>query len=223
MAALDIATAKAYAARAGFSGHALDTIVAIAMGESGLRPDATNTAGNSAGVDRGIVQINSAYHPEVSDACAFDPECAFQQAYRISSSGARFTPWSVFNSGAYERHLPKVMSTSVGDVAGDVAGAAGDLVSGAGGLLGKATDLIGGAVGGAAGVVVDPVVNAVGKMFGGFVNDLARAGLAAVFVVAALGLIVAGVWQAVAPRVRAAADKAGQTAQEVAPYAAMLA
>lgn len=99
MATLTIAEALNYAYDAGFRGKAQQTIVAIAIAESGLRTTATNSQGNNAGVDRGILQINSYWHSEVSDACAFDPLCAFQQGYRISSKGTNFHAWATYNEG----------------------------------------------------------------------------------------------------------------------------
>lgn len=105
MAILTKAQAYAYAQSAGFGGTSADIIVAIAYAESGLNTLATNTVGNSAGTDRGILQINSVYHAEVSDRWAFDPGGAFLAGYRISSNGTNFTPWSTFGNGAYKRYL----------------------------------------------------------------------------------------------------------------------
>lgn len=49
-----------------------DLAVRVAKCESSLNPTATNTnAPNS--IDRGLFQINSRFHPEVSDLQAFDP------------------------------------------------------------------------------------------------------------------------------------------------------
>lgn len=38
---------------------------------------------NQGGVDRGLWQINSLHHPEVSNACAYDYKCATKEAIRI--------------------------------------------------------------------------------------------------------------------------------------------
>src|SRR5712672_916867 len=98
------AQARSYAASAGFSGSGLDTIVAIAQAESGLNTLAQGH--NSDGsIDRGVLQINSRWHPEVSDGCAYDPLCSFQQGYKISSRGTNFSAWSTYTSGAYRRYL----------------------------------------------------------------------------------------------------------------------
>ena len=81
-------------------------ITAIADAESGLHPDATNTAGNTPpSTDRGIIQINSYFHSEVPDSVAFDPASAFKAAYTISKNGTDFSPWTTYTSGAYKQYL----------------------------------------------------------------------------------------------------------------------
>lgn len=107
---ISVAAARQYAQQSGFTGQALNIIVAIAQAESGLNTQATNT--NSDGsVDRGILQINDRAHPEVSSTCAFDPACSFQQGYRISSNGTNFNPWSTYTSGAYLKYMSSSTST----------------------------------------------------------------------------------------------------------------
>ncbi|WP_220199441.1 transglycosylase SLT domain-containing protein [Ktedonospora formicarum] len=100
--------ARSLAAQAGFTGHGLDVIVAIAHAESSLNPKNCNVNSDSRRtLDRGILQINNYWHSEVTDACAFDPQCAFEQGYRISSHGTHFTRvWSTYDSGAYRRYMP---------------------------------------------------------------------------------------------------------------------
>lgn len=99
--------ATALASQAGFTGHSLLVIVAIAHAESSLNPKAClrNTDAHHT-LDRGIIQINNYWHSEVSDACAFDPKCSFEQGYRISSHGTSFTPWATYTSGAYRQFMP---------------------------------------------------------------------------------------------------------------------
>jgi len=104
MAVLTVPQARQYAAQAGFSGKPLDIIVAIAQAESGLRTDAQHV-NNDGSLDRGILQINKRWHPEVSDSCAYNALCSFQQGYRISNSGTNFNPWSTYTSGLYLRYL----------------------------------------------------------------------------------------------------------------------
>lgn len=91
-----------YAQSAGFTGAGLAIIVAIALAESGGNPA---IRGGQDPRDRGVLQINSYWHPEVSDACAFDPACAFKAAFSISSNGTNFSQWTTFTNGAYKSHL----------------------------------------------------------------------------------------------------------------------
>ncbi len=102
------ATAQAinWAHAAGFSGMPLVTIVCIARAESGLNVAAqhTNTGvacGKSGSIDRGILQINNACHPEVSDIAAYDGASAFRAAWVISNHGTSFSPWATYTSGAW--------------------------------------------------------------------------------------------------------------------------
>ena len=53
-----------------------DYLVKLAKCESRLNPSATNSIGNSAGVDRGLFQINDFYHREVPSTCAFSIDCS---------------------------------------------------------------------------------------------------------------------------------------------------
>jgi hypothetical protein len=84
--------------------------VAVGMAESYCEKDAVGhnppTSGCPNGSDdRGLWQINSCYHPEVSDHCAFKPTCNARAAKRISDHGRDWSPWSAFNSGAYRQYL----------------------------------------------------------------------------------------------------------------------
>lgn len=83
--------------------------VAILKAESGLTSNARNTSGNNPpSTDRGIAQINSYYHPEVTDACADNTECAIGEMFRIADGGTDFTPWSVYNGGQYRKYLSAI-------------------------------------------------------------------------------------------------------------------
>lgn len=112
MAILTIPQAYAKATAGGFKGQAAITIVCIAKAESGLDTLITHSQGNSAGVDRGILQINSYYHSEVSDAQAFDPASAFLAGYRISKQGTDFTAWTTYTTSnplvSYKRFIAEV-------------------------------------------------------------------------------------------------------------------
>jgi hypothetical protein len=94
---------------AGFRDDPLVTAVAVGLAESSCNPSATHVNGSSgscsSSIDRGLYQINSCFHAEVSDSCAFDAQCNANETFRISSHGTNWTPWSAFNSGAYTGHL----------------------------------------------------------------------------------------------------------------------
>ena len=86
--------------------HFADPVVAVAVewAEAGGNTDAkhVNTDGS---IDRGLWQINSRWHPEVTDAQAYDANASTDAAYRISFGGTVWTPWAVFNNGAYTRWI----------------------------------------------------------------------------------------------------------------------
>lgn len=107
--------AIASASRAGFRGTALEIIVAIAWAESGLQthgPDNINSD-QWRSRDRGILQINNHWHPDVSDTCAYDINCAFEAGYRISAHGTNFNAWTTFRNGAYRQYLKKINLTGL--------------------------------------------------------------------------------------------------------------
>lgn len=57
-------------------------------------------------IDRGLMQINSKWQPQVSEACAFDPICNLVEAHKIYvGRGYRFTAWSAYNNGSYRDYL----------------------------------------------------------------------------------------------------------------------
>jgi Lysozyme like domain len=88
----------------GFSGNGLVMSVAIAEAESGGWTQAV-LVDSDCSRDRGLWQINSYWHSEVSDAQAFDPNGCAQAAYSISSAGADWSQWSTYTSGAYQNYL----------------------------------------------------------------------------------------------------------------------
>jgi hypothetical protein len=98
------------AKRAGFTRHDAVTAVAVGMAESACNAGATGYNGPTAGcpsgsVDRGMWQINSCYHPEVSNSCAYDANCSAAAAYTISSAGTDWQPWSTYDYGQYLNYL----------------------------------------------------------------------------------------------------------------------
>ncbi|MGH3719277.1 MAG: hypothetical protein ACRDRI_10670 [Pseudonocardiaceae bacterium] len=62
--------------------------LAVVFVESGAHCDAKNTVGNDPpSTDRGLLQINSFWHHEVTDTCAYDCLCNAKAAYHISNGG----------------------------------------------------------------------------------------------------------------------------------------
>lgn len=101
MTTLIPASIAQYAYGAGFRGEGLVRAVAVALAESGGRTDAVGVNSDSwRSKDRGLWQINSHWHPEVSNAQAFNPSSAAAAAYRISNKGTNWSPWSTWKNGA---------------------------------------------------------------------------------------------------------------------------
>ncbi len=125
------AEAISCASNAGFTGTALDTVVAIAEAESSLNSAAVNNnggliCGSGAGVNAGtpqmavgILQILTCAHPTLvtctgetantCSGCALSPQCAFNAAYTdptLTAGGTSFGPWVTYNTGAYCTYLP---------------------------------------------------------------------------------------------------------------------
>jgi hypothetical protein len=115
-------TCAASAAAAGWAnngqyGGDLVIAVAVCVAESGGQPnvyycDGTGTIGyyppvNCPGgsYDRGLWQINSKYHPQVTDTCAFSAQCNADAAYPISDEGTDFAPWAVYDTDGYALYL----------------------------------------------------------------------------------------------------------------------
>lgn len=137
-----ICHAKYLAEQAGFSGADVNTIVAIAMAESGLRYYVWGGPNTNGSYDRGILQIND-IHTSVSDLAAMSgatsatsgPSATYilqpwlfaRQLVngRINIGRPPFEDWSVYNNGAYLTYLSQVQSTSCsgGNYAAVAAGA----------------------------------------------------------------------------------------------------
>lgn len=87
----------------GFSGDGIDIGAAVVMAESHGNAKAKNV--NTDGtVDRGLWQINKFWHPEVSDACAYNAGCATRAAYKISHNGTDFSAWSTYKNGTWKQY-----------------------------------------------------------------------------------------------------------------------
>lgn len=112
MADYTLAQLATAAKNAGFSGTGLVTAIAVSLAEDGsmsLTAENHNTNGST---DRGPWQINNFAHPNVSDSCAFNLDCAAQAAYSISSGGTNWTPWTTFTGGAYKQYLGTAQSAA---------------------------------------------------------------------------------------------------------------
>lgn len=114
MSALSAEQVARFAFQAGFRGESLVVAVAIAHGESGLRPDAIGDVGladGQWGPSVGLWQIRSLHTERGTgghrdELANTDPAHNARAAWAVSGSGAnRFTPWSVFTSGRYADFL----------------------------------------------------------------------------------------------------------------------
>lgn len=91
------------AQQGGFSGNDWTVSVAIAEAESSGWTRAT-LVDSDCSVDRGLWQINSYWHGEVSDSCAFAPSCAAQATHTIWANGG-WSQWTTYTNGAYLAHM----------------------------------------------------------------------------------------------------------------------
>lgn len=113
MTRLSPAQIAGHARAAGWSGEALVTAVAVALGESGGRTDArgdTTLQTGTWGPSIGLWQIRSLKSQRgtggVRDELAnLDPGVNARHAHRIYTDAGGFGPWTVYNIGAYRLHL----------------------------------------------------------------------------------------------------------------------
>lgn len=88
------------------SAHSKDncqTAVAVAMAES--RGDCSAQYVNGPGsIDRGLWQINSKYHPECSDSCAYSCSCNAQCAVSVWQ-GSGWNAWNTYKNGLHRPYL----------------------------------------------------------------------------------------------------------------------
>ena len=102
-ARISMSQVASYWKRAGGSTSSCPTAVAVAWAES--RGDTKAKGYNSNSVDRGLWQINSYWHRDVSDSCAYDAACNAKAAVRISSRGSKWSPWATYNDGLHHRWM----------------------------------------------------------------------------------------------------------------------
>ncbi|HEY2673456.1 MAG TPA: carbohydrate-binding protein [Rugosimonospora sp.] len=117
-----------FAQHGGFTGTNWVIAVAVAEAESAGWSHA-RLIDTDCSVDRGMWQINSYWHSEVSDSCAFDPTCAAQATHTIWANGG-WTQWTTYTNGAYQAHMAEAQ-TAVNQVSGGSGGGGGG--SGGGG------------------------------------------------------------------------------------------
>lgn len=121
------------AQQGGFSGNDWTISVAIAEAESSGWTRAT-LVDTDCSVDRGLWQINSYWHGEVSDSCAFTPSCAAPATHTIWASGG-WSQWTTYTNGAYLSHMSDAQA-AVNQVSGGGAGGGGGGAGGGGGYTG---------------------------------------------------------------------------------------
>ena len=100
-----------YARNAGFHGHGLVISIAVALAERSGWTQAV-LVDSDCSRDRGLWQINSFWHSEVSDAQAFDPAGCASAAFNISSSGNDWTPWTTYDNGAYQQFMSRAQTAA---------------------------------------------------------------------------------------------------------------
>jgi Lysozyme like domain len=90
------------ARKAGFTEPDLSIAVAIALAESSGNPEAVGDNGDSIG----LWQIDTRFHPEYANVDLTDPQTNANAAFAIyQQAGNSFTPWTTFNTGAYQQYM----------------------------------------------------------------------------------------------------------------------
>jgi hypothetical protein len=100
-----------YARNAGLHGNGLVISIAVALAESQGWTKAL-LINTDCSRDRGVWQINSRWHSEVSDAQAFNPATCAQAAARISSNGSDWSPWTTYINGAYQQYMSRARTAA---------------------------------------------------------------------------------------------------------------
>lgn len=73
-------------------GVSIALAIKVAKCESGLDPGAKNINPKGS-IDRGLYQWNNHWHPEITDECAYDPECA-TRAYCKAYKNGNLSWWN---------------------------------------------------------------------------------------------------------------------------------
>ena len=125
---------------AGFPPSELKTGEGIAAAESGGNPLATNSNSNGT-TDYGVWQINSVHSDLLASGDWKNPADNTRMAHSVwAAAGNSWSPWSTFNSGAYQGKTLSGTGTAGADVNGS--GTAQGSSSGIGGALSGLTDSI---------------------------------------------------------------------------------
>jgi hypothetical protein len=111
MATLTIPQIAQLAINAGIpNGQPLYTSVCIALAESSGITDNYNDKNFDGSIDKGVWQINSIHNEKLPGRDRYDPNISAQLMAIISSNGTNWEPWTVYQTGVYMEHMPKVMS-----------------------------------------------------------------------------------------------------------------
>lgn len=110
--AYDYAALKSLAASVGLSGADLDVAAAIALAESGGRPEAISRTN-----DYGLWQINAPSWPQFTKTELLTPAGNARAMAVVRRSGRGWDHWTTYRTGAYRRFMAAgVSSVSPGDV-----------------------------------------------------------------------------------------------------------
>lgn len=95
---------------AGFRDKGLVTAVAVMAAESArfIKASHDNAPAGGLGIDRGLFQINSYWHRQLSDEEAYRARPNIAYAFQLSSKGRDWTAWSTYKSKAHVKYLPVV-------------------------------------------------------------------------------------------------------------------
>jgi hypothetical protein len=95
-----------YASAAGFPPDQIATATAVALAESGGETTATNRNSNGS-TDYGLWQINTVHGQLLNQGDKFNPLDNAKMALTVyARAGNKWTPWTVYKSGAYRAQLP---------------------------------------------------------------------------------------------------------------------
>lgn len=98
-----------YAKAAGFSPEFIAEATAIALAESGGETTATNK-NNNGSIDYGLWQINTVHGSLLNQGDKFNPLDNAKMAYTVfTRAGKKWTPWTVYNTGAYRAQMGAAM------------------------------------------------------------------------------------------------------------------